>query len=232
MSASSRPTLRPRSRRPSAILTAVVDLPTPPLPEATAMMALTPGTPAARAAALRGPRRCRRRRPGCRRRRSARGAACGAGRALRRQRDHDRGHAGQRLDGRFGALADRLPGLHHRGIDGDREENLAVGNDDRRTATPVFGQRDAFGRGTRARGSPERRSWSPPWRFSWLPHAGPTSLTHIGSRVACGQCEAALGQPVDAPAAARALDGIATETRGRDESGGQRWRRWRFSGSA
>src|ERR1700720_3292826 len=39
------PTFRPRSRRPSARLTAVVDLPTPPLPDATAMMAPTPGTP-------------------------------------------------------------------------------------------------------------------------------------------------------------------------------------------
>src|SRR6516162_216809 len=43
MSASSKPTLRPRSRRPSARLSAVVDLPTPPLPEATAMTAATPG---------------------------------------------------------------------------------------------------------------------------------------------------------------------------------------------
>ena len=39
------PTLRPRSRKPSAILTAVVDLPTPPLPEATAITASTPGIP-------------------------------------------------------------------------------------------------------------------------------------------------------------------------------------------
>src|SRR6476661_1711595 len=43
MSASSSPTLRPRSRRPSARLSAVVDLPTPPLPEATAITAATPG---------------------------------------------------------------------------------------------------------------------------------------------------------------------------------------------
>src|SRR2546429_1764267 len=43
MSASSRPTRRPRSRRPSARLSAVVDLPTPPLPEATAITAATPG---------------------------------------------------------------------------------------------------------------------------------------------------------------------------------------------
>src|SRR6185436_475894 len=43
MSASSRPTRRPRSRKPSARLSAVVDLPTPPLPDATAMTAATPG---------------------------------------------------------------------------------------------------------------------------------------------------------------------------------------------
>src|SRR5216683_1888376 len=43
MSASSRPTRKPRSRKPSARLSAVVDLPTPPLPDATAMTAATPG---------------------------------------------------------------------------------------------------------------------------------------------------------------------------------------------
>src|SRR5471030_2456007 len=43
MSASSRPTRKPRSRKPSARLSAVVDLPTPPLPEATAMTAAMPG---------------------------------------------------------------------------------------------------------------------------------------------------------------------------------------------
>src|SRR5215211_6168270 len=42
MSASSMPTFNPMSRSPSAKLTAVVDLPTPPLPDATAMMAFTP----------------------------------------------------------------------------------------------------------------------------------------------------------------------------------------------
>ena len=46
MSASRMPTLRPRSRRPSERLTAIVDLPTPPFPEATAIMADTPGMPA------------------------------------------------------------------------------------------------------------------------------------------------------------------------------------------
>src|SRR6478672_426911 len=43
MSASSSPTRRPRSRRPNARLSAVVDLPTPPLPDATAITAATPG---------------------------------------------------------------------------------------------------------------------------------------------------------------------------------------------
>src|SRR3954470_18605864 len=45
MSASSTPTLSPSVASPSARLTAVVDLPTPPLPEATAMIDSTPGTP-------------------------------------------------------------------------------------------------------------------------------------------------------------------------------------------
>ena len=44
MSASSRPVETPLAARPRARLTAVVDLPTPPLPEATAMMCFTPGT--------------------------------------------------------------------------------------------------------------------------------------------------------------------------------------------
>jgi hypothetical protein len=43
MSASSTPTLAPSAARASARLTAVVDLPTPPLPEATAMMFFTFG---------------------------------------------------------------------------------------------------------------------------------------------------------------------------------------------
>ncbi len=43
MSASSTPTLAPSAASASARLTAVVDLPTPPLPLATAMMFLTPG---------------------------------------------------------------------------------------------------------------------------------------------------------------------------------------------
>ena len=43
MSASSMPTVAPSAASASARLTAVVDLPTPPLPEATAMMFLMPG---------------------------------------------------------------------------------------------------------------------------------------------------------------------------------------------
>src|SRR2546429_10002769 len=39
------PTLRPSPLKPGARLTAVVDFPTPPLPDATAMLASTPGTP-------------------------------------------------------------------------------------------------------------------------------------------------------------------------------------------
>ncbi len=45
MSASMMPALRPMAWKPSARLTATVDLPTPPLPEATATMCFTPGTP-------------------------------------------------------------------------------------------------------------------------------------------------------------------------------------------
>src|SRR4029079_5070007 len=48
MSASSTPTRNPFSLRASARLTATVDLPTPPLPEATAMILATPGTPPGR----------------------------------------------------------------------------------------------------------------------------------------------------------------------------------------
>src|SRR6059036_3406031 len=41
------PVFNPSAAKPSARLHAVVDLPTPPLPEATAMTCLTPGMPAA-----------------------------------------------------------------------------------------------------------------------------------------------------------------------------------------
>src|SRR4029450_12578108 len=47
MSASRMPVFSPSAAKPSARLHEVVDLPTPPLPEATAMTCLTPGMPAA-----------------------------------------------------------------------------------------------------------------------------------------------------------------------------------------
>src|SRR2546429_7350975 len=47
MSASRMPVFSPSAAKPSARLQEVVDLPTPPLPEATAMTCLTPGMPAA-----------------------------------------------------------------------------------------------------------------------------------------------------------------------------------------
>src|ERR1700730_18049116 len=47
MSASRIPTLSPIAAKPSARLQEVVDLPTPPLPDATAMTCLMPGMPAA-----------------------------------------------------------------------------------------------------------------------------------------------------------------------------------------
>src|SRR6185436_6987544 len=47
MSASRMPVFNPSAAKPSARLQEVVDLPTPPLPEATAMTCLTPGRPAA-----------------------------------------------------------------------------------------------------------------------------------------------------------------------------------------
>src|SRR5882757_1365500 len=47
MSASRMPVFNPIAANPSARLHEVVDLPTPPLPEATAMTCFTPGMPAA-----------------------------------------------------------------------------------------------------------------------------------------------------------------------------------------
>src|SRR5882672_2283981 len=47
MSASRMPAFNPMAAKPSARLHEVVDLPTPPLPEATAMTCFTPGMPAA-----------------------------------------------------------------------------------------------------------------------------------------------------------------------------------------
>ena len=125
MSASSTPTFRPRSRRPSARLIAVVDLPTPPLPDATATIAATPG----------GPCTGRSPRGACawpcpvpaargRRRRARR-----ARRALAGQRHHGGLHARHGAHGRFGRLAHRLPLRNDGRIDRDREEHLAVAHD-------------------------------------------------------------------------------------------------------
>src|SRR5258708_1369202 len=55
MSASSTPTESPFALRPNARLAATVDLPTPPLPEATAMMAPTPGPAPPRPICAAGP---------------------------------------------------------------------------------------------------------------------------------------------------------------------------------
>ncbi len=139
MSASSRPTRRPRSRRPSARLSAVVDLPTPPLPEATAMTAATPGI----SRLLRHRRRRALRRP-VRVGPAARPAMCrvparrgGGGRrarlALGGQRDHRGGDAGNGAHGGFRLGARTLSQRARlRGIDIDREEHLAVSGGDRR----------------------------------------------------------------------------------------------------
>ncbi len=140
MSASSSPTFKPRSRRPSARLSAVVDLPTPPLPEATAMTALTPGISACRDIGE-PPGGC----GGCRCAEAGltpppAGAAAGrrwraARLALGGERDHRRGDAGNGAHRSFGLRAHVFPGARLMGIDIDREEDLAVIGRDRRQHT-------------------------------------------------------------------------------------------------
>ena len=138
MSASRMPTLSPRSRRPSARLTAVVDLPTPPLPEATAMIAATPGMPDGDGAeARRAPDRVSHHDRAAVRRPAPLGPAAaavrrgaGASRPLGGQRHHHRFDARHGADRGLGTLAHRLPRLHRAGIDGDRQKNLAVAGDD------------------------------------------------------------------------------------------------------
>ena len=131
------PVLSPMACRPSARLTAVVDLPTPPLPEATAIMCLMPATwiavpPAAgsrcRAAAGRAPG-ARLLHPGAFRHRSAprRGAGCcRPARLLRRQHGDDALHAVHLAHDLLGGLAQGLelgrPLRRHR----DREGDAAV----------------------------------------------------------------------------------------------------------
>src|SRR6266481_2922675 len=106
MSASSTPTERPFALRARARLAATVDLPTPPLPEATATIARTPGASAALLAA-------------------AAGAPCawapwpGAPRAGAWVRPP-------------GGLAQRLKARAALGLDLDREADIAVADDDPR----------------------------------------------------------------------------------------------------
>ena len=109
MSASSSPARLPSCASATARLAATVDLPTPPLPLATAMIRLTPGT-------ARGPR-LRRRVP----------ADLQVGRRLRRRRPvrgqerRDRGDAGQRRDRGLGGGAGRLEPRALRRVDLEQE---------------------------------------------------------------------------------------------------------------
>src|SRR6185295_1609582 len=113
MSASSTPTDSPFAFIPSARLAATVDLPTPPLPDATATIARTPGASALPA---------------------ARGAAAGGGGSARprlggQYRGH-RHHSRQRLDrllGRFTEGFEARPALR---LDFDRKADIAVAHDD------------------------------------------------------------------------------------------------------
>src|SRR6516165_1180660 len=110
MSASRMPTFSPSSRSASARLTAVVDLPTPPLPEAMAMMAATPGIPAGDGAAGPG------------------GAAGRAPDALRCERHHDRLNTRQSSNSFLCALTNGFPRFNGAGINRDREEHFTVGD--------------------------------------------------------------------------------------------------------
>ena len=122
MSASSTPTRSPLARNPSARLAATVDLPTPPLPDATATIAPTPGTAPRAVRTPAGPPAG----PGRRRGRAA------ARRRLRRQHRGHRKHAGQRLDGLLGCLPQRFETRAALALDLDREGDIAVANDETR----------------------------------------------------------------------------------------------------
>ena len=168
MSASSTPTLSPRSRRPSARLTAVVDLPTPPLPDATAMMAPTPGTPMVPWA------RC--------------AAAAAAGEVAPRLRPRRRGAAARRTRSAVSAtMTEATPGsaltaasarlrtgsqaFDHGGIDRDREEHLAVGDDDVGQGAGV-GKRHAFGTGYASEARQNLSLGQCHHALQWPPRAG------------------------------------------------------------
>ena len=122
--------------RPSAMLTAVVDLPTPPLPEATAMIEAMPGTPrlpevCADAASGRAHGRAAARSGGgCGPRRYSRFHA--AALLLGGQRHHRAGDARDRLDRALGGGPQRLHLLRPRGRHGDRKEDLGVGDENLR----------------------------------------------------------------------------------------------------
>src|SRR6202007_3088773 len=100
MSASRIPTLSPRSRKPKARLAAVVDLPTPPLPDATAMIEPTPGTSGFCACGSGG--------APCARWARCRGLGAAARARLGGEHGRDRQHARQRLDRLLGFLAQGL----------------------------------------------------------------------------------------------------------------------------
>ena len=137
MSASRMPTRRPFAFSASARLTAVVDLPTPPLPLATATIASTPGTPALPppAAAGRPPGAARgggRGRPAAGRGGAGAARPCdGAALLLGGQHHHGAFDAGDALDRRSrrpgGAAPCRWRQL---GRHGDREHHLAAGDED------------------------------------------------------------------------------------------------------
>src|SRR5260370_6554964 len=99
----------------------MVDLPAPPLPDATAMMASTPGTPTvpwARCAAAAAAGEV------------APGAEAARPRVPPSALPSHGGDARQRLNRRLGTPADRFPCIHHGSIHRDREENLAVRHHD------------------------------------------------------------------------------------------------------
>ena len=143
MSASRMPTFSPRSRSPSARLTAVVDLPTPPLPEATAMIASDAWNAGRRRRARSWmwtrmwiwvlaprPRPSHRLLSRLRPLRRLRARSSSAAGALGSQGDQCGRHAGHRADRAFGAVAHAFPLLDGCGIDTDREEHFAVSRHD------------------------------------------------------------------------------------------------------
>ena len=118
-SASSTPTLSPSFAKPTARLQATVDLPTPPLPEATAMMCLTPGSGSL-------DRPCRR--GGEHRLDGHAGGAATVRATSAVSVTTAPATPGSRLDRGLRPGAHRLHRLRPRRIDGDGDEDLAVAN--------------------------------------------------------------------------------------------------------